>query len=173
METTVLFVLQVISAVMLIGLILVQQGKGADAGAAFGGGAQTVFGSSGSGNFLTRTTAILATIFFCASLGLAYVGKQSVSPDAGLFAIPELETISVDEDLPAVTESSLLEDQDLPEVVAPAQETMESISDSIESSVDDAASAIEQPIDAAKATATEAAAEVVDQLESVIDSSSN
>src|SRR5690554_1726229 len=64
-------------AVTLIGLVLVQRGRGADIGAAFGSGAsQTVFGSRGSGSFLTRITAALATLFFISSLGLAYVYSQ-------------------------------------------------------------------------------------------------
>jgi preprotein translocase subunit SecG len=70
-------VIDVIAAVGLIGLILLQQGKGADIGASFGSGAsQTLFGSRGSANFLTRTTAILATIFFLSSLGLAWLNSQ-------------------------------------------------------------------------------------------------
>jgi preprotein translocase subunit SecG len=71
---TILAIVQVLVAVALIGLILIQHGKGADAGAAFGSGASgTVFGSRGSANFLSRATAWLATIFFCASLALAYL----------------------------------------------------------------------------------------------------
>ena len=62
----VLMVMFLIVAIVLIGFIMIQQGKGADMGASFGSGASnTVFGSSGSGNFLSRTTAILAVIFFC------------------------------------------------------------------------------------------------------------
>ncbi|MEQ1437725.1 preprotein translocase subunit SecG [Fontimonas sp. SYSU GA230001] len=70
---TVLVIVQVLAAVALIGLILLQHGKGADAGAAFGSGASgTVFGARGSANFLSRTTGWLATVFFAASLALAY-----------------------------------------------------------------------------------------------------
>jgi preprotein translocase subunit SecG len=81
METlqTILLVAQVLIALSLIGLILVQHGKGADAGAAFGSGASnTVFGSQGSGNFLTRTTAILAFTFLVNSLALAYLANERV-----------------------------------------------------------------------------------------------
>ena len=61
----------------MIGLILVQHGKGADMGAAFGsGGSGSLFGASGSANFLSRTTAILATVFFVCTLALAYFGNQ-------------------------------------------------------------------------------------------------
>ncbi len=67
---TVLLVIYLLAAVGIIGLVLIQQGKGAEMGASFGAGASnTVFGASGSGNFLTRMTAILATVFFVISLG--------------------------------------------------------------------------------------------------------
>lgn len=70
----VLLIIQIMVALGIIGLVLIQHGKGADAGAAFGGGASgTVFGSRGSGNFLTKTTAVLATIFFANSLMLAWL----------------------------------------------------------------------------------------------------
>ena len=73
----ILVALLVLVAVLLIGLILLQQGKGADAGAAFGSGASgTVFGAAGSANFLSRTTAILATLFFLTSVGLTYLATQ-------------------------------------------------------------------------------------------------
>lgn len=74
---SILLVCQVVLSVSLITLILLQHGKGADAGAAFGGGASgSVFGSKGSGNFLSRTTAILATLFFIVSLSLAYISSH-------------------------------------------------------------------------------------------------
>ncbi len=75
---TALLAAHVIIMVVLVGLILIQRGKGADVGAAFGSGAsQTVFGSQGSASFLTRTTAVLATLFFLTSLTLAYFSIQS------------------------------------------------------------------------------------------------
>lgn len=70
----ILLVLFLVVSVALIGLILIQHGKGADMGASFGAGASgTVFGSAGSGNFLTRTTAVLATLFFVIALSLGYM----------------------------------------------------------------------------------------------------
>ena len=76
METLVL-VLHILVAFGMITLILLQQGKGAEAGASFGGGASnTVFGASGSANFLTKSTAVLTTIFFITSLALAIFAKQ-------------------------------------------------------------------------------------------------
>jgi len=76
MEKLVL-VIHAVSALVIIGLILLQQGKGAAAGASFGSGAsQTVFGSDGGGSFFSRATAIFAAIFFCTSLGLAMIAKS-------------------------------------------------------------------------------------------------
>jgi preprotein translocase subunit SecG len=67
----------VLISLAIIGLVLVQRGKGAEAGAAFGAGASgTVFGARGSANFLSRSTALLATLFFVSSLSLAYLGSQ-------------------------------------------------------------------------------------------------
>ncbi len=72
----VLQAVQILSALAMIGLILVQHGKGADMGAAFGsGGSGSLFGASGSANFLSRTTAVLATVFFVCTLALAYYGN--------------------------------------------------------------------------------------------------
>lgn len=79
---TLILVAHVVVAVALIALVLLQQGKGADAGAAFGSGASaTMFGSRGSASFLSRTTGILATVFFLTSLTLAYFSTQTVTPD--------------------------------------------------------------------------------------------
>lgn len=76
----ILLVIHLLVAIGVIALVLIQQGKGADAGAAFGGGASsTVFGSQGSGSFLTRATGILATIFFITSLSLAYLSVQDIN----------------------------------------------------------------------------------------------
>ena len=80
---TILVVVQVLAAIAVIGLVLLQHGKGADAGAAFGSGASgTVFGARGSANFLSRATAVCATVFFLASLSLAYVVKGQKAPDS-------------------------------------------------------------------------------------------
>ena len=74
---SVVLLLHVLSAIGVIGLVLVQHGKGADMGAAFGSGASgSLFGSSGSANFLSRTTAVLAVIFFLTSLSLAYIAAH-------------------------------------------------------------------------------------------------
>ena len=84
MENLIL-VIHVIASLSVIGLVLIQHGKGADAGAAFGGGGNSggVFGAQGSSNFLTRATAISVTIFFCTSITLAFIASskhQTSSP---------------------------------------------------------------------------------------------
>jgi preprotein translocase subunit SecG len=82
---TLLLVLQILSAIAMIGLILVQHGKGADAGAAFGSGGSgsaSLFGASGSANFLSRTTAVLATVFLVSTLLMAATGS-SRKPSSG------------------------------------------------------------------------------------------
>lgn len=77
---SVVLIVHLLAAVGLVGLILIQQGKGADMGAAFGAGASgTVFGSQGAGSFITRSTSILAATFFVTSLALAYFSGQVVS----------------------------------------------------------------------------------------------
>lgn len=108
METIVWFV-HVISAVALIVLVLVQHGKGADMGAAFGtGSAGSLFGSSGSANFLSRSTAVAATIFFITSLSLTYLYARPVQ---GTGVMDRVDASKVDagktvpEVAPVVTES--------------------------------------------------------------------
>ncbi|MEO8855826.1 MAG: preprotein translocase subunit SecG [Burkholderiaceae bacterium] len=81
---TIALAMQMLSAVVMVGLILVQHGKGADMGAAFGSGSSgSLFGASGSANFLSRTTAVLATIFFVATLALAYFGNLRPTTTSG------------------------------------------------------------------------------------------
>ncbi len=81
---TLVLALQMLSALAMIGLILVQHGKGADMGAAFGSGSSgSLFGASGSANFLSRTTAVLATVFFVCTLALAYFGNLRPTSSGG------------------------------------------------------------------------------------------
>ena len=81
----VFLVLLVLDALALIGLVLLQQGKGADVGAAFGSGSSgTVFGSSGGANFLTRLTTFFAVLFFVLSFSLAYLAKERTQSSATL-----------------------------------------------------------------------------------------
>ena len=125
METThtLLFVLQVLVAVALIGLILIQHGKGADAGAAFGSGSSsTVFGSSGATSFLTKLTAGLAVVFLGNSLLLAYLATQNIQQaPTSLLDQPGIviEQQAVEQDIPAaIEEQSDVLDSDLPSLPA-------------------------------------------------------
>jgi len=103
MAYTLFLVAHVVVAVALIALVLLQQGKGADAGAAFGSGASaTMFGSQGSASFLSRTTAILATVFFLTSLTLAYFATQTSAPISVVERVP----FEVPAPVPAPAESS-------------------------------------------------------------------
>jgi preprotein translocase subunit SecG len=108
-----LLIVQVILSICLIVLVLMQHGKGADAGAAFGSGASsTVFGSKGSGNFLSKTTAIMATLFFVVCMSLAYLGSHrndsgSLIQSVTSMGTEEVQSItSVESDLPPVDSSS-------------------------------------------------------------------
>lgn len=82
---TVIVVIQVVAALTIIGLVLLQHGKGADMGAAFGSGASgSLFGASGSSNFLSKSTAIAAAVFFAATLALAFYGNRSAAVGGGV-----------------------------------------------------------------------------------------
>ena len=108
----IILIIHFIIAILIIGFVLIQQGKGAEAGASFGAGAsQTVFGSSGSWNFFSKITAVLATLFFVTSVTLAVYAKNKVV----------VETI----ELPQTPESALeiLESSsDLPQAIGTGEE---------------------------------------------------
>ena len=108
----IILIIHFIIAILIIGFVLIQQGKGAEAGASFGAGAsQTVFGSSGSWNFFSKITAVLATLFFVSSVTLAVYAKNKVV----------VETI----ELPQAPESALeiLESSsDLPQAIGTGEE---------------------------------------------------
>lgn len=110
----ILHVVQVVIAFTLIGFILIQHGKGADAGAAFGSGASsTVFGSQGSGNFLTKTTAVLAFLFLANSLTLGYLATQMVvEPTSIMETAPMVVEEMMETDIPAVDTT----DSDVPSI---------------------------------------------------------
>ena len=102
METLIL-VLHVAAALCVIGLVLLQHGKGADMGAAFGSGsAGSLFGSSGSANFLSRTTAVLAAVFFLTSLGLTYVASHRGRPE-GVMSTHQEAPVEPAKSIPAPT----------------------------------------------------------------------
>jgi len=104
MEKVVL-VVHLLTAFAIIGMILLQQGKGADAGASFGAGAsQTLFGSGGTWNFFSKATAILATLFFATSFGLAIIAKNSAGIDEEV--LPAIELLEAQ--VPVVEDDSAI-----------------------------------------------------------------
>lgn len=109
----VLIVVYLLIAMALVGLILIQQGKGSDMGASFGAGASaTLFGSSGAGNFLTRTTTVLATLFFVISIFLGSMTANSVKQEGEWSDLAEdapvaEQVLPVDGDVPAANDSDV------------------------------------------------------------------
>ena len=100
--------LQVISALVIIGLVLVQHGKGADMGAAFGSGASgSLFGATGSSSFLSKATGVAATIFFGATLTLAYLGNTRTAPSGSV--MDNLSQPKVTESAPAAPANAALQ----------------------------------------------------------------
>lgn len=107
---TLILAVQMLTALAMIGLILIQHGKGADMGAAFGSGTSgSLFGASGSANFLSRTTGVLAAVFFVATLALAYLGNArpastgSVLENAPVPAVTAPAAPAVDSTVPTAT----------------------------------------------------------------------
>jgi preprotein translocase subunit SecG len=153
---TILTVFHIFLAVGLVGLILIQHGKGADMGAAFGSGASgTVFGAKGSASFLTRTTALLATLFFVTSMVMAYFASQRNEQVGIMDSLDQVPSVQVEEvqqsDIPPVPVES-----DIPEIVPAA----EPVAEPAEAAVPEAAET-QIPAEAADAAAqTEDAAPV-------------
>lgn len=111
---TLVLAVQMLSAIAMIGLILVQHGKGADMGAAFGsGGSGSLFGASGSANFLSRTTGVLAAVFFVCTLLLAYFGNAQPRTGSSV-----LEGASVTVPVPATAASGAAQ---IPGTTVPSQ----------------------------------------------------
>jgi preprotein translocase subunit SecG len=130
---SILVIVHLFLAIGLVGLILIQHGKGADMGAAFGSGASaTVFGSRGASNFLSRTTGILAAVFFVTSLTLAYFAMQTSEPETLMADLPpaaeeERAAPLPPSDLPAVPE--VPEQIEVLEVPVPATDEVPQVSE--------------------------------------------
>ena len=134
MEKLVL-IIHSLAALVIIGLVLLQQGKGAAAGASFGAGAsQTVFGSEGSGNFFTRATWVIAFLFFATSFGLAIIAKNNSKVATQGLVVPSVQQAPVSDvpststvptsDVPAIAPSDVpaVENQVAPTDAAAAPE---------------------------------------------------
>lgn len=150
---TILLVVQVFVALTLIGFILIQHGKGADAGAAFGSGASgTVFGSQGSGNFFTKVTTILAAVFLANSLALGYLAANRSAPASLLEDAELVEQVEKD----AATEK-------LGEIIQKAAEEAEARGENLDAATDtwDPATTVE----AIKESVEEEATDIQQDLE--------
>ncbi len=103
-----LVALQIIAALVMIGLVLVQHGKGADMGASFGSGASgSLFGATGSANFLSRSTAVCATVFFAATLALAFFANdRGVRPAGGTSVLESVPAAAPAASVPAAAASA-------------------------------------------------------------------
>ncbi|HEJ1055761.1 TPA: preprotein translocase subunit SecG [Pseudomonas putida] len=133
MLETVIVVFHLLAALSLVVLVLLQQGKGAEAGASFGAGASnTVFGSQGSATFLSKLTAILAATFFLTALGLGYFAKQQAHqlsqaglPDPAVLAVLEVkepQKPAVNDDVPVLQQQKSETTSNTGDVPPPAQE---------------------------------------------------
>ena len=123
--TNVLIAVQVLCAIGVIVLVLLQHGKGADMGAAFGSGASgSLFGATGSANFLSRSTGVVATVFFLATLGLAYTGsaiKRPASDTGGVMGtVPPTTPAPAPKDIPTPSSQT---PQSAPAAAVPAVPT--------------------------------------------------
>jgi preprotein translocase subunit SecG len=115
---TILLAVQMIAALVMIGLILIQHGKGADMGAAFGsGGSGSLFGASGSANFMSRTTGVLAAVFFACTLLLAYFGNLRPA-DSG--SVLERTSVTAPAPAPAASGAAQIPGTTAPATPAPA-----------------------------------------------------
>ena len=146
---SILVAIDVLLAIGIIGLILIQHGKGADVGAAFGSGASgTVFGSQGSASFLTRLTAILATLFFVNSLALAYLASNRPVTESVIDSVeqtsttatempsansPDVDSVDVPVDIPSSESMSESDVPDIDEADAAMKESLDETQDSMES----------------------------------------
>ena len=123
MLQTIVLIAHVGIALLIIGLVLLQRGKGADAGTGFGAGASgTVFGARGSATFFSRATGVLATLFFVTSLALAYLATQRVAPTSLLEGAPAQQTAPQPQiTTPPPAETPPAAESELPPVQPPAQ----------------------------------------------------
>lgn len=116
---TIIVVIQVLSALTIIGLVLLQHGKGADMGAAFGSGASgSLFGATGSSNFLSKSTGIAAAVFFAATLGLAFLGSNRTASSGSV-----IDTMSAPAAKVPLTSAATTPAAPVPATSAPAAAT--------------------------------------------------
>jgi len=126
----IILVAHLIIALAIIGLIMLQQGKGADMGASFGaGGSQTLFGTDGSGNVLTRATSWLVVLFFASSFSLALLANQKSAPVNELdldipAAVQEPAQAAAEEEFPVLEDEVPVLEEDVPVATGPAEDDL-------------------------------------------------
>lgn len=165
--TIAITVIHVIACLFLIGVVLLQQGKGADMGAVFGGSSQTIFGSSGAGNFLTRLTAVAAATFMLTSLSLTYSSARSVTAtvfdDAPIPAAAPAETGA---GAPAPDAAAPVPETGgvAPQAAAPAQPEAAAV-EAVEQGVAAVEKVVGETVEAAEKAADTATGEMVEEME--------
>jgi preprotein translocase subunit SecG len=146
----VIIVVHVLLGLSVIGFVLIQQGKGADAGAAFGSSSSTVFGAQGASSFLSRTTAILATLFFATSLGLAVmsgnVGGEADLMDAAEEVFADVPLVNGAETVPAIDTLPVISEE-LPAEVVKIQEEIATMANTVKTEVIEVADEIEAAVE--------------------------
>jgi preprotein translocase subunit SecG len=162
MSVNLMIIVYVLIVVAMIAFILVQKSSGATAGSAFGSGASsTVFGAKGSGNFLTKTTMLLAFLFFALSMMMAVEAKKQFSASTtGEIDLGVIGTLDTNSDVPDITSLDPVKDSqesDLPVI----ENTMDNASDSVENAADDVTDGVNQ--------LEEAATEVINNTSDKVD----
>ena len=148
MENIVIIV-HLIVALAIIGMILMQQGKGAEAGASFGGGAsQTVFGSQGGGSFFAKATGVLAFVFFATSFSLAIIAKNKTDITV-IDGIPSaVEQVIPESELPTVGGQSLEGQSSTPSSIESELPTVESVESAIETATEELKDSVKEALPA-------------------------
>jgi preprotein translocase subunit SecG len=134
-----ILVICVLLAIAIVGLIMLQQGKGAEMGASFGAGSsQTLFGAAGAGNFFSRLTGILTALFFVCCLALAYIAKKSSVIDESFAPAGDAAVLESTQDAAPTDAAAALES-----APATAEAALEAASDEVKKSADEALKALE------------------------------
>ena len=146
---SILVAIDVLLAIAIIGLVLIQHGKGADAGAAFGSGASgTVFGAQGSASFLTKVTTVLAVLFFANSLWLAHLASNRPVAESVIDAVEEVqtETIEMESSPSKISDVDIPNDSDAEEVSDEDSQT-ESATDDLLNDLEESAETIKEGVE--------------------------
>lgn len=162
--TIAITVIHIVACLFLIGVVLLQQGKGADMGAVFGGSSQTIFGGSGAGNFLTRLTAAAAATFMLTSLALTYTSARSVTATVFDEAPVAAAPVDVEPEVPAAAEAPVPEAGGVAPQAADSAEPVEGVAQEAVGEVEAGAEAVEKAADEAVKAAEKEADTAAEQM---------